>query len=163
MALNNKQKEEKIEKKEIKKLDKKEIDYKALIIWVIFGIALIVFVIFLYRTFFGASFGTKEVNEIIADRKTQVIYVMNSDSKKCEDCAKIKKYLEDKSLNYEIYDVKKTGNSDYKRLLENLNIDDEVFNYPAIIYIKDGNMYANIINIEDTKVVDQFIKDYNLK
>lgn len=162
MALNNKQKEEKIEKKETNK-EKRNIDYKALVIWVIFGIALIVFVIFLYRTFFATSFSNKEIDEIIANKGTQVIYVMNSDSDKCKNCAKIKKHLEDKSLNYKIYDVKKVGNSSYKKLLDNLSIDDKVFNYPAIIYIKDGSMYSNIINIEDTKVVDQFIKDYNLK
>lgn len=162
MALNNKQKEEKIENKETNK-EKNNIDYKALAIWGVLGITLIVFGVFLYRTFFGSSFSTKEINQLIADKKTQVIYVENSDSKKCKDCAKIKKHLDSKSLSYEVYDVKKTGNGDYKRLLENLNIDAEVFNYPAIIYIKDGNMYANIININDTKVVDQFIKDYNLK
>lgn len=162
MTLNNKQKEEKIEKKETNN-EKKNIDYKAIIIWVVFGIVLIFFVVFLYRTFFGSTFSTKEVNEIIADKKTQVIYVENSNSNECKNCAKIKKYLEGKSLNYEVYDVNKNGNSDYKRLLDNLNINEDVFNYPAVIYIKDGNMYANIINIDDTKVVDQFIKDYNLK
>ena len=88
---------------------------------------------------------------------------MNSDSKKCKDCAKIEKHLDGKSLNYEVYDVKKVGDSSYKKFLDNLNIDSEVFNYPAVIYIKDGSMYANIININDTKVVDQFVKDYNLK
>ncbi len=48
-------------------------------------------------------------------------------------------------------------------MLTTLSINPPDFNYPAVIYIKDGSMYSNIININDTKTVDTFIREYQLQ
>ncbi len=102
------------------------------------------------------------IGDIVNKKQTTLIYVENTNDKKCTNCSKIKKYLNSKKINYILYDVKSQGNSNYNRLLEILNIDKDIFNYPALIYMQDGVMFANIINIDDTKIVDQFIEDYDL-
>ena len=49
-----------------------------------------------------------------------------------------------------------------KKMLQSLSINPSDFNYPAVIYIKDGSLYSDIINIKDTKVIDKFLKDNNI-
>ena len=167
--MSNIKKENNVSKKEEKtikteeKVDKKNIDYKAIIIWAIFIIVFIFFIGFLYKNFFTSSFSNSDVESIINEKKTQVIYIENSNASKCKNCSKIKKYLDDKKINYKTYDVNKVSESEYNKLLKTLNIDKDVFGCPAVIYIKSGVMFSNIINIDSTTVVDQFIKDYNLK
>ena len=103
-----------------------------------------------------------DIENIIKEGKTAIIYVENSDSKKCEKCSYIKKYLNEEKINYEIYDVNKNTSKEYKKMLQTLTINPSDFNYPAVIYIKEGRIYSNIINVNDTKIVKQFIKDYDL-
>lgn len=103
-----------------------------------------------------------DIENIIKEGKTAIIYVENSDSKKCEKCSDIKKYLNEEKINYEIYDVNKNTSKEYKKMLQTLTINPSDFNYPAVIYIKEGRIYSNIINVNDTKIVKQFIKDYDL-
>lgn len=103
-----------------------------------------------------------DIENIIKEGKTAIIYVENSDSKKCEKCSDIKEYLNEEKINYEIYDVNKNTSKEYKKMLQTLTINPSDFNYPAVIYIKEGRIYSNIINVNDTKIVKQFIKDYDL-
>lgn len=103
-----------------------------------------------------------DIENIIKEGKTAIIYVENSDSKKCEKCLDIKKYLNEEKINYEIYDVNKNTSKEYKKMLQTLTINPSDFNYPAVIYIKEGRIYSNIINVNDTKIVKRFIKDYDL-
>ena len=103
-----------------------------------------------------------DIENIIKEGKTAIIYVENSDSKKCEKCSDIKKYLNEEKINYEIYDVNKNTSKEYKKMLQTLTVNPSDFNYPAVIYIKEGRIYSNIINVNDTKIVKQFIKDYDL-
>lgn len=103
-----------------------------------------------------------DIENIIKEGKTAIIYVENSDSKKCEKCLDIKKYLNEEKINYEIYDVNKNTSKEYKKMLQTLTVNPSDFNYPAVIYIKEGRIYSNIINVNDTKIVKRFIKDYDL-
>ena len=104
-----------------------------------------------------------DIEKIKKDKQDAIVYVENSDIKKCEKCKEIKKYLDDKNINYSIYDAKKHSKKEYEKMLIELNINPEDFNYPAVMYIKEGEMYANIINIADTKNVENFIKSYELE
>ena len=61
-----------------------------------------------------------------------------------------------------LYDVNKYKKNEYKKMLQSLSINPSDFNYPAVIYIKDGSLYSDIINIKDTKVIDKFLKDNNV-
>lgn len=102
------------------------------------------------------------IEGILKERKSAIIYVENSDAKKCKNCSKIKEFLDEKKVNYILYDVNKVTEKDYHKMLSLLNITVSDFGYPAIIYIEDGSLYSNIINISDTEIVDRFIQDYHL-
>ena len=75
----------------------------------------------------------------------------------------MKKFMDDQKIDYALYDVKEHNNTEYKEMLQSLSINPSDFNYPAVIYVKDGIMYSNIINVDNTDVIEQFIKDYELK
>ena len=68
-----------------------------------------------------------------------------------------------KKIKYISYDVKNYSKDKYEKLLITLGINPSDFGYPAVIYVKDGMMYSNIINISDTKTVETFIKNYELQ
>ena len=105
--------------------------------------------------------GNEEIREIINNKGSLVIYMYNYKSSN-DIGPKILKHLKDKKVDFRVYDVSKIEGSEYVGLLDMFNIDRELFGYPAIIYIKNGVMFANIININDLDVVDTFVKDYNL-
>lgn len=105
---------------------------------------------------------TVDIDAIINEKKTTVLFIKNSDSKKCKNCQAIEKILKEQKISYQSYDINKVSEEDYKTFLNKLSINQKVFGYPAVIYLKDGKMYSNIINIEDSKIVNQFIKDYDL-
>lgn len=120
-------------------------------------------VVYLITTYLGEGIKEKEtVSDILKNKETAIVYIENSDSKKCKDCASIKKYLDSVDLNYILYDVKSEGDKEYKDMLRSLGIKISDFNYPAVIYIKEGSMYSNIINLQNTKVVKRFIEDFDL-
>lgn len=128
-------------------------------------VAIIVSISIIYLITTYINFGkteTKSVESILKNKETAIIYVENSDSKKCKDCAKIKKYLDEVDLKYDLYDAKKASDKEYEDMLKSLGIEKTDFNYPAVIYIKDGVMYSNIINLNNTSVVKRFIADFDL-
>ena len=142
----------------------KKTEERKIVILVIAIIAVVVIVLLTLKFLNGSNkITSKSISEAFSDKKTMLIYVENSDSKKCDKCNTIKKYLDDEKIDYTLYDVKKNGNKDYEKFLDLLKISKNDFNYPAILYIKDGFMYSNVINLNDVSVVEQFIKDYDLK
>lgn len=135
---------------------------------IVIGSIVILLVIILSITLIGNTFSIgdnitiNEVEDIISNKEDTVIYVFNTNSSN-KHTSKILNHLKDKDINFRVYDVSKVESDEYKKILEIFSINSEIFNYPAIIYIKDGVMFANIINIEDLNVVDKFIEDYDLK
>lgn len=128
-------------------------------------ILLVVAAIFLVLKFIGNTsqkVDSANIETIMKNGETKIIYVMSSDKSKAKKSDEIKKYLDSKNVNYVTYDVSKYSKKDYQKMLQDLSINPSDFGYPAVIYIKDGKLYSNIINLESTKVVDTFIKDYDL-
>lgn len=104
----------------------------------------------------------KDIENIILKYETAIIYVENSDAKKCDKCKEIKNYLDKKNIDYILYDINKYSKNEYDKMLNLLSINPNDFGYPGIVYIKEGSLYSNVININNTIAVDNFIKDYNL-
>ena len=103
------------------------------------------------------------IKKILTNNEEKVVYVENSDEKKCSKCKDIEKHLKEEGINHIVYDVNGKTKKEYNEMLQMLSINPSDFNYPAILYIKDGIMYSNIINITEESTADQFIKEYNLK
>ena len=104
----------------------------------------------------------KEVNAALINKTEMVMFVYDTGDKVCEKCAEIRKTLKDKKVKYYTFDKKLATKSEYSDLMKKLKINEKDFSYPALIYIRDGIMYANIINVNDVKNVKTFIKDYKL-
>lgn len=131
---------------------------------VIILIVIIILLVSLFGTTYSISDNVSidEVNSIIDTKENGIIYVLDSSSDS-EYNTKILSYLDDNNISYDVYDISKVDDTEYKELLDTLDIDSEIFGCPAIIYIQEGVMFANIININDLSVVERFIQDYDLK
>lgn len=153
-----------MEKKQMGALNKKE-ENKKIIILLVAIVAVIAVVVIVLTTLNKTAVekGKADVSSIISNAETRIIYVGSSDSKKCSKCSKIQKYLDDQNINYLSYDVSEYKEKEYKEMLRSIEINPDDFGYPAVIYIKDGRLYSNVINLEDTKPVEEFIKTYELK
>ena len=103
-----------------------------------------------------------DINSIVKNKETMIIYVESKDSDKCSKCSEIEKYIDKKELKYSKYIIEDYSKEEYNYLLKKLNINKKDFGYPAILYIKEGKLYSNLINIPSTKLVDNYIKDYSL-
>ncbi|MDO5003329.1 MAG: hypothetical protein Q4E39_03770 [bacterium] len=103
------------------------------------------------------------VSKLVENAETKIIFVENSDKTKCKKCSDIKKYLDDEQINYVTYDVSLYTKKEYNDMLKTIEINPDDFGYPAVIYIRDGKLYSNVINLSDTKPVKEFIKTYELK
>lgn len=102
-----------------------------------------------------------EIESIIKNKDSIVIYYYNSRSSN-KNNRKMKKYLNNTGIKYYIYNDQNIDKKEYNKFLKLLKIDKKLFDCPSLIYIKDGKMYGNIINIDNTKVVEQFINNYDL-
>ena len=150
--------------KDLKKKEKKN-NYNKQIMVLLVVIWLVVSAIFLALKFMGNTskkVDSANIETIMKNGETKIVFVMSSDKSNEKKSNKIKDYLDSKNINYVTYDVSKYSKKDYQKMLQDLSINPSDFRYPAVIYIKDGKLYSNVINLDDTKVVDTFIKDYDL-
>lgn len=101
------------------------------------------------------------VENIIKSEDTAIIYYYNSASSNSNN-KKIKSYLNKNKIRYYLYNDKNVDKKEYNKLLKLLEIDKKLFGCPSIIYIRNGEMYGNLININDIDVVEKFIEIYDL-
>lgn len=107
--------------------------------------------------------GNKEIKDVIMQGQDAVIFVQNSDSKDKDILKEIKKELKNREIEYFLYDTTDHTKEQYSELLQMLSINASDFNDPAIIYIKDGTLYSDIINIHKVSTVSEFINDNHLE
>ena len=92
------------------------------------------------------------------NKENILVYYYNDD----KISMSIKYYLDQNNIDYYGYDKSTSSDKDYQEFLNILNIDPDLFGMPAVIYIRDGEMFSNIINITEVKTVEHFVKEYNL-
>ncbi len=102
-----------------------------------------------------------EIVNMINDKDTFLIYYYNSKSKN-KNNKEIKKYLDELGIRYFNYNDSLIKRNEYTEFLKLMEIDKSIFGVPALIYIRNGKMYGNIINIDSKEVVDKFIESYDL-
>ena len=110
------------------------------------------FVVIILRRFGVGS----TINSNIRKDKTFTVLVVNKDCSKCDD---IKKYLDDNKVKYEELDE---YSAEGRSLLANYEFVTYTSVSPAVIYIKKGKMYANLVNVNTTDELELFIKNYKL-
>lgn len=104
-----------------------------------------------------------EIKEIMKKKQTKIIYVGSRDSKKCSKCKEVVEYLKKEGIEFVTYEVEDHSKDEYNEMLKTLEINPDDFGYPGVIYVRNGRLYSNVINIHDIKSLETFIKDYELK
>ena len=102
-----------------------------------------------------------EIVSMINNKDTFLIYYYNSKSKNKYN-TEIKEYLDELGIKYFNYNDVLLKRKEYGEFLKLINIDKNDFGMPALIFIRGGKMYANIINIDNKEVVKKFIDNYDL-
>ena len=102
-----------------------------------------------------------EIKKMVDKQENFLIYYYNSKSKN-KNNRDIKDYLDKSGIRYYNYNDVYVDREEYNNFLKLINIDTKSFGTPAIIYIKDGKMYSNLINIDSKEIVEKFIDDYDL-
>ena len=105
---------------------------------------------------------SQDVKKIYDGKKTALIYIEDSSPSNCKKCREVKKHLDSTKVKYVLYDKAVNGEKDYKKMLDVYGINIDNFKQPALLYIKEGNMYSNIINISNNDIIDQFLRDNKL-
>lgn len=98
---------------------------------------------------------------MINNNDTFLIYYYNSKSEN-KNNKDIKKYLDGLGIKYYSCDDASIEKKQYDEFMKLVDIDKDLFGVPALIYIKNGKMYGNIINVDSKTVVKRFISDYDL-
>ena len=102
-----------------------------------------------------------EIKGMVDNKESFLIYYYNSKSKN-KNNRNIKKYLDEEGIRYYNYNDIYVDKDEFNNFLKLINIDSKLFGTPAIIYIKDGKMYGNLINIDNKEIVEKFIGTYDL-
>ncbi len=102
-----------------------------------------------------------EIYNMINNKDTFLIYYYNSKSSNKNNII-IKKYLDELGIKYFNYNDVLIDRDEYNKFIDVIDINKEVFGMPALIYIRNGEMYGNIINIDNKELVDKFINNYDL-
>lgn len=113
--------------------------------------ATLLLLIFIKKFSYAGPITTKMNN-----KETFLIYIDNG---KCDNCEKIKEFLEEKNVSYEELNE---YDQETKELLQKNNFDLTKTISPAVLYIKKGSLYANLVNINATDELELFIKNYKL-
>ena len=101
------------------------------------------------------------VVDIVNNEKEAIIYYYNASSSDTIN-NEIKTYLDSLNIKYYLYDAAKINKEEYNKILKTLDIDSELFGLPAIIYIYNGKVYSNIININDIEIVKHYVEENEL-
>lgn len=120
-----------------------------ILIAVIFSVPLFVFV---YKTFSSPQVLTK-----IEKGDTFSILIV---AEECENCKLVENILDNKDIKY--LKVNKSTNKDYASIMEKLGIKNKNDSFPIIVYVKDGKMVGNLMNIDSEKEVEGFLNFHKI-
>ena len=132
-----------------------------IIILLIVLVAVFIFTTLLNNHSYRSTIDYSSIKEIIDKKDDVIIYYYNSNSSN-KNNKNIKKYLDSLGIRYYQYNDVYVDKEEYNKFLKLLNIDKDLFGTPAIIYIRDGMMYGNLIQIDNKEVVKTFIDNYDL-
>ena len=118
---------------------------KNVIIGIILAVIILVIGLLLFIFVFKGDRLTpiEKINVALINKEDMILYI--GSSKDCSYCKTVSKYLDENKIDYTYYDISKDTKSNYERLLQSLSINKNDFGYPAIIYIKEGEQYSNIM------------------
>ena len=101
------------------------------------------------------------IDKLMREKDTFLIYYYNSKSDN-KNNKEIKQYLDKLGIRYFNYNDIHIDREEYDNFARLIGIDKKLLGVPSLIFIKDGKMYGNIMNVDSKVVVDKFIESYDL-
>lgn len=123
----------------------------------LFGILIVLIfavpiIIFLVRTYGGSS-----VLHRVEKKETFTILVT---SNSCDKCSLVNDILKEKNVDF--VKLNSSTNKDYDEIMRKLNIENKREEFPILVYVKDGEMLANLFSINSEGNVVEFLEFHGL-
>ncbi len=122
----------------------------ALVITIIFIIPVCILVI---NKFSSKSLLLKNIEK----QKNLVIFLTN---KECSNCELYKDVLDQNNVPYFELDV--DTDTDFKEIMFRIQMASEYAQAPGIIYVEEGKMFANMVDIKEKSELESFIVAHSL-
>ena len=113
---------------------------------------IILFILFIYKLYGGGE------SELYKLTKTDKSYLMVYVTNECNTCKDVEKRLKDKDIKY--YELNLNKEKKTTEILSKFDIDRSNLSPPALIYIKNGKLYAYEDNIKDVDTFNKFVDKY---
>ncbi len=116
---------------------------------VLFAIPIIIFLV--------KTYGTSSVLNKINKDETFTILVT---AKECDNCKLVSSILKD--YDVEFVKLNSSSNKNYEEIMKMIKLENKREEFPVLIYIKDGEMQANLFSIDSKEKVEDFIEFHGL-
>lgn len=120
-----------------------------ILIAVVFTVPLFIYV---YKTFSNPKVLTK-----IDKGETFSLVIVSKD---CEKCGLVEDILDSKNIKY--LEVNSSTDKNYKSIINKLGIKNTQNSFPVIVYVKDGKMAGNMMNINSENEVLGFLEFHKI-
>ena len=107
--------------------------------------------IFIFRNFNNEK---SDISKELKEDKSVLIFIESND---CSKCSLINDALKEYGLKY--YILNSDRSSEYEEIITSLDLDKNVVVAPAVIYVQNGEMYSNIVDINNVDELDDFMKN----
>ncbi len=124
----------------------------------LFGLFIATIIVIAGVLLFTKKFGDKRSTALEQINKNETFLLLVVDSKNCNNCRDLKSKLNSLNINYIQYDIHKS--SDLDDICYKLGINKNNFTAPSLIFIKDGDKEASILDISNTEEMEIFLNSY---
>ena len=101
-------------------------------------------------------------SKIIRSLKSEEEVILLFENKNCSDCANLNKII--KSLEVKKYIIDKNQRKgDYDKILNYVGVLDKDITSPTIMYVKNKELIASLVEVKEEKKVLAFLNSYNIK
>ena len=123
----------------------------------LFGVGIVILFAIPIMIFLVKTYGTSSVLNKINDDETFTILVT---AKSCDNCKLVSNIL--KNYDVEFVKLNSSTNKSYEEIMKKLKVENKREEFPILIYIKDGEMQANLFSIDTKEKVEDFIEFHGL-
>lgn len=131
-----------------------ELKQKIILCAIIFVFVVTIGVLFIFNRF-GSD--VDAVSQALRNKETFVVF-FTDDEKRCDKCSLVGEELNNLGVTYYNFNVRA---SSYDDVLKRMDVDYEV-KLPAIYVLNKGEVAYNITDIQDEKIVRDFIQNNNV-
>lgn len=123
----------------------------------LFGVGIVILFAIPIMIFLVKTYGTSSVLNKINKDETFTILVTSKD---CENCSLVKDILKDNNVKF--VKLNSSTNKNYEEIMKKFKLENKRQEFPILIYVKDGEMRANLFSINTKEKVEEFIEFHGL-